>query len=125
MTSSIDQFFDDLEHRGHEPLLRRVDATLRFDIADGERTDHRLIRVDHGDIRVAVGNEPADCVISAERSVCDDVVSGRTSALAALLRGAAAVEGDMEVMVLAQRLFTGSQTVPSGRSAVAADGRSS
>jgi putative sterol carrier protein len=125
MTSPTDQFFDDLEHRGHEPLLRRVSATLRFDITDGERTDHRLIRIDHGDIRVAVGNEPADCVISTERAVCDDVVSGRTSALAALLRGAAAVEGDMEVMVLAQRLFTGSQTVPSGRSAVAADKRSS
>ncbi|WP_296606926.1 hypothetical protein [Nocardioides sp.] len=37
--------------------------------------------------------------------MCDDVVRGRTSALAALLRGAATVEGDPELMVLAQRLF--------------------
>lgn len=125
MTTPTDQFFDDLDRRGREPLLTRVSATIRFDITDGEQTEHRLIRIDHGDIRVAVGNEPADCVIRAERAVCDDVVSGRTSALAALLRGAAAVEGDMEVMVLAQRLFTGSQSVPSRRSAVAAGRRSS
>ena len=125
MTTPIDQFFDDLDRRGREPLLTRVSATIRFDITDGEQTEHRLIRIDHGDIRVSVGDEPADCVIRAERAVCDDVVSGRTSALAALLRGAAAVEGDMEVMVLTQRLFTGSQSVPSRRSAVAAGRRSS
>jgi putative sterol carrier protein len=125
MTTPIDQFFDDLDRRGREPLLTRVSATIRFDITDGEQTEHRLIRIDHGDIRVSVGDEPADCVIRAERAVCDDVVSGRTSALAALLRGAAAVEGDMEVMVLTQRLFTGSQSVPSRRSAVAAGRQSS
>jgi putative sterol carrier protein len=125
MTTPIDQFFDDLDRRGREPLLTRVNATIRFDITDGEQTEHRLIRIDHGDIRVSVGDEPADCVIRAERAVCDDVVSGRTSALAALLRGAAAVEGDMEVMVLTQRLFTGSQSVPSRRSAGAAGRQSS
>jgi hypothetical protein len=123
-SGSIDEFFDDVSRRGHEPRLRRVSATIRFDIIDGDRTEHRLIRIDHGDIRVSVGDEPADCVISAERAVCDDVVSGRTSALAALLRGAAAVDGDMELMVLAQRLFTGSQADSSGRGPVAAGGRS-
>jgi putative sterol carrier protein len=125
MTASITEFFDQLGSRGHEPRLKRVSATVRFDITDGERTEHRLIRIDHGDIRVSMGDEPADCVISAERAVCDDVVSGRTSALAALLRGAAAVDGDIEVMVLTQRLFTGSQTDSSGRGAVAAGRRSS
>jgi putative sterol carrier protein len=125
MTASINEFFDDLGNRGHEPRLKRVSATVRFDITDGERTEHRLIRIDRGDIRVSVGDEPADCVISAGRAVCDDVVSGRTSALAALLRGAAAVDGDIEVMVLTQRLFTGSQTDSSGRGAATAGRRTS
>ena len=35
------------------------------------------MRIDHGDVRVAVSDEPADCVITAERAVCDDVVSGQ------------------------------------------------
>lgn len=125
MPASMDEFFDDLKRRGHEPRLKRVSATVRFDITDGERTEHRLIMIDHGDIRVSLGDEPADCVISASRAVCDDVVSGRTSALAALLRGAAAIEGDMELMVLTQRLFSGSQTDSSGRGAVATGKRSS
>jgi putative sterol carrier protein len=125
MTASTAEFFEYLERRGHEPMLERVSATLRWDILDGDRTEHRLVRIDHGDIQVAIGNEPADCVITAERAVCDDVVSGRTSALAVMLRGAIAVEGDFELMVLAQRLFPRSEAVSAGRGAVAAGRRSS
>ena len=120
--TAIDDFFAELERRGHEPMLRRVSATVRWDILDGDRTEHRLVRIDHGDLRGAVSDEPADCVIVAERTVCDDVVSGRTSALAALLRGAAAVDGEFELMVLAQRLFPRTPGASAGR-AVALSGR--
>jgi SCP-2 sterol transfer family len=123
--TAIDDFFADLERRGHEPMLRRLSATVRWDILDGDRTEHRLVRIDHGDVRVAVSDEPADCVIIAERAVCDDVVSGRTSALAALLRGAAAVDGDFELMVLAQRLFPRTPGASAGRAVAAAGGRPS
>lgn len=123
--TAIDDFFADLERRGHEPMLRRLSATVRWDILDGDRTEHRLVRIDHGDIRVAVSDEPADCVIIAERAVCDDVVSGRTSALAALLRGAAAIHGDLELMVLAQRLFPRTPGGSAGRAVAAAGGRPS
>ena len=116
--TAIDDFFADLERRGHEPMLRRVSATVRWDILDGDRTEHRLLRIDHGDLRLAVSDEPADCVIVAERAVCDDVVSGRTSALAALLRGAAAVDGEFELMVLAQRLFPRTPGASAGRAVV-------
>ncbi|SFK75751.1 SCP2 sterol-binding domain-containing protein [Geodermatophilus ruber] len=120
--TAIDDFFADLERRGHEPMLRRLSATVRWDILDGDRTEHRLVRIDHGDLRVAVSDEPADCVIIAERAVCDDVVSGRTSALAALLRGAAAIDGDFELMVLAQRLFPRTSGGSAGRAVAAAGG---
>jgi hypothetical protein len=113
--TAIDDFFADLERRGHEPMLRRVSATVRWDIVDGDHTEHRLVRIDHGDLRVATSDEPADCVIVAERAVCDDVVSGRTSALAALIRGAAVVDGDFELMVLAQRLFPRTEGASAGR----------
>jgi SCP-2 sterol transfer family len=123
--TAIDDFFANLESRGHEPMLRRLSATVRWDILDGDRTEHRLVRIDHGDVRVAVSDEPADCVIIAERAVCDDVVSGRTSALAALLRGAAAIDGDFELMVLAQRLLPRTPGASAGRAAAAAGGRPS
>jgi hypothetical protein len=124
MATTIDEFFEHLSRRGHEPMLHRLRATLRWDILDGDRTQHRLVKIDHGDLQVAEGDEPADCVIIAERAVCDDVVSGRTSALAALLRGAAAVEGNFEHMVLAQRLFPRPEEPPTRRTP-AAGGRSS
>jgi putative sterol carrier protein len=123
--TAIDDFFAELERRGHEPMLSRISATVRWDILDGDRTEHRLVRIDRGSIRVAVSDEPADCVIVAERAICDDVVSGRTSALAALLQGAAAVDGDWELMVLAQRLFPRTPGASAGRAVTAAGGRTS
>jgi hypothetical protein len=116
MTDATAEFFDQLGRHGHEPMLKRLTGTLRWDIVDGDRTEHRLVRIDHGDIRVTMSDEPADCVIIAERAVCNDVIRGRTSALAALLRGAATVEGDLELMVLAQRLFPRQPAVAAGRS---------
>ena len=123
--TATDDFFAELERRGHEPMLRRLSATVRWDILDGDRVERRLVRIDHGDIHVAVSDEPADCVIVAERTVCDDVVSGRTSALAALLRGAAAVDGDFELMVLAQRLLPRTPGASAGRAVAATGGRPS
>jgi hypothetical protein len=123
--SAIDDFFAELERRGHEPMLRRLSATVRWDTLDGDRTEHRLVRIHHGDVQVAVSDEPADCVIVAERAVCDDVVSGRTSALAALLRGAAVIDGDFELMVLAQRLFPRTPGASAGRGVAGAGGRQS
>jgi hypothetical protein len=119
MTDATAEFFDALSRRGHEPMLTRLQATLRWDILDGDRTEHRLVRIDHGDIRVTLSDEPADCVITAELAVCNDVVRGRTSGLAALLRGAATVEGDPELMVLAQRLFSRQRAAAVGRNHLA------
>jgi putative sterol carrier protein len=123
-TSTMTDFFADLSRRGHEPMLRRLTATVRFDIVDGDRTEHRLITIDHGDIRVDESDQPADCVITAARAVCDDVVSGRTSALAALLRGAVSVQGDPELMVLTQRLFPRPQPATAGESRSSAESSS-
>jgi hypothetical protein len=123
MTASTVEFFDDLGRRGHQPLLERVSATVRFDVIDGGRTEHRLIVIDHGDVRVSAGDEPADCVLSGDRAVFDAIVSGRASGMAALLRGALAVDGDPELLVLAQRLFPGSRS--SGRDAAGAERRTS
>jgi putative sterol carrier protein len=106
-------------------MLRRLSATVRWDILDGDRIEHRLVRIDDGDVRMAVSDEPADCVIIAERVVCDDVVTGRTNALAALLRGAAAVDGDFELMVLAQRLLPRTPGASAGRAVAASGGRQS
>jgi putative sterol carrier protein len=124
MASSSAEFFDDLSRRGHEPLLARVGATVRFDITDGDRTEHRLVTIDRGDIRLSAAEGPADSVLGGDRAVFDAIVSGRMTVMVALLLGVLAIDGDPELLVLTQRLFPG----PAGRSrlhAVAGGSRTS
>jgi putative sterol carrier protein len=104
-TASTVEFFDDLSSREHEPLLERVDATVRFDVVDGEHTEHRLTRINHGHISVSAEYGAADCAMRADRSAFDAIVGGRISGMAALLRGVLTVDGDPELLVLSQRLF--------------------
>lgn len=104
--SSTEDFFDELTRRGHEPLLRRVSARVRFVAADGPDPVDRLVTIDHGDLRVSADDAPADATCTCSRAELDDLVSGRTSTMASLLRGALTVEGDPELLVLTQRLFS-------------------
>ena len=112
MPDATADFFEGLAKRGPEPLLGRTKATIRFDIADGGRTDHWLLGIDHGALDVSPANGEADCIISAEKSAFDRVASGQTNAMASLLRGAIAVEGDPRLIVRVQRLFPAPTGMP-------------
>lgn len=105
MVDATAEFFGELGGRGHEPLLNKASGTLRFDLRDGKRVDRWLVAVKKGDVTVSRRNVGADCVVSADRGLFDGVASGKTNAMAALLRGAMGVEGDVQLLVLFQRLF--------------------
>ena len=107
MTDSTSEFFDELDRRSHEPLLEKASGTLRFDLADGKRTDRWLVTVKKGDVAVSHRNVRADCVVRADRALFDGVAGGEVNAMAALLRGAMGFEGDVGLLVLFQRLFPG------------------
>ena len=107
MTDATAEFFDALVERGHEPLLQKATGTVRFDLKDGKKMDRRHVTVVKGDLAVSRQNLRADCVVSADKALFDDIASGKSNAMAALLRGAISVEGDTQLMVLFQRLFPG------------------
>ena len=107
MADPTAEFFDALAEREHEPLLEKASGTLRFDLKDGKRTDRWLVEVKKGDVAVSRRNVRADSVISTDKALFDGIASGRTNAMAALLRGAMGVEGDVQLLVLFQRLFPG------------------
>jgi len=107
MTDGTAEFFGELGRRGHEPLLEKATGTLRFDLVDGKRTDRWLVTVKKGDVAVSHRNVRADCVVRADRALFDGVAGGEVNAMAALLRGAMGVEGNVELLVLFQRLFPG------------------
>ena len=107
MTDASAKFFDALVERGHEPLLEKAKGTVRFDLKDGKKTDRWLVTILKGDIAVSRQHRRADSVVSADKELFDGVASGRTNFMAALLRGAMSVEGDVRLLVLFQRLFPG------------------
>jgi putative sterol carrier protein len=98
-------FFAELSTRGREPLLGRMRAIVRFDVVEGERTDHWLVGIRDGAIDVAHSDGDADCVLRADEAAFNEIAAGRTSAMAALLRGALEIDGDPQLLVRVQRLF--------------------
>ena len=98
-------FFEDLEQRGHEPLLEKAQGTLRFDLTDGKKSEHWFVALDKGDISVSRKNAKADCGFTTDRALFGRIVRGEANAITAVLRGEAAAEGDLELLFLLQRVF--------------------
>jgi len=105
-------FFTDLGRRGHEPFLEQATGTLRFDLTGGNGTEHWIVNINRGDVAVSRKNTQADCVVRADRTLFDGITGGQVNAMAAVLRGLLAAEGNLALLVLFQRLFPG----PAGQS---------
>jgi predicted lipid carrier protein YhbT len=114
----IAEFMEGLASRGHEPSLAKATGTLRFEVVDGKQTERWLLTVTKGDLAVSRRNARADVTLRAPRSLFAQLVQGKMNATAAFLRGALHVEGDVELIVLVQRLLPGpAASRPKGRAA--------
>jgi hypothetical protein len=85
-------------------------------------SEHWLLAVSNGDVSVSRDMTDADCYIRADRELFDRILVGEEYLLSALLRGAVALEGNLELVVLFERLLPGPQG-PRQRRAVAEIGR--
>ena len=113
MTDATAEFFEDLSRRPREPLLQKATGTVRFDLESGRKTESWSVTIDKGDLTVSrEAGAAAQCTFRASKALFDGVASGRVNAIAALLRGSLAIEGDWRLAVLVQRLFPGP---PGGR----------
>jgi putative sterol carrier protein len=99
-------FFDKLV-ADPPPALRKLNATIRFDLEDGQATRHWLLTMDHGTVKVAHRKAPADAVICTDLGLFQRLVTGEANAMAATLRGQVRIEGDRELLVAFQRLMPG------------------
>jgi putative sterol carrier protein len=98
-------FFDELATRSDEPLLRKATGVMRVEVVDGRTVRRWLVSVEDGRISVAKGAGAATCSFRADKAVFDKIASGRLNAVAAMLRGELAVDGDWRLLVRMQRLF--------------------
>ena len=107
MVDATTTFFEDLGRRGHEPRLSKATGRIRFELRDGNRTQRWLVDIKKGDVAVSRNNGDADCIVRADRTTFDQVVTGEANAMAMILRGLLMAEGQPELVVLFQRLFPG------------------
>jgi predicted lipid carrier protein YhbT len=103
-------FFADLEHAGHQPLLEKSSGSLRFELADGKAIERWRVDVNKGDVVVSRKTGAADCVLRAPKLLFQKIASGRENAMAAVLRGALTVEGDIDLLMAFQRILPGPPT---------------
>lgn len=98
-------FFDALQRRENEPLLRKSRGTVRFEIVDGKRIERFNVTVDGGDLTVSGRSVRAQGVVRADRALFERIATGELNPIAAVLRGELAIQGDWRLLVLLQRLF--------------------
>ena len=111
-TDPTGEFFRELATRGYNPLLGRASGTIRFDLAHGDRVEHWYVTVKKGDVTVSHKNVKADAVLSGEKELFDRLATGRENAMAALLRGEIAPQGDITLMLSFGRVFPGPPSPP-------------
>ncbi|MDM4720443.1 SCP2 sterol-binding domain-containing protein [Micromonospora sp. WMMA1363] len=107
MADATMRFFEDLDRRGHEPLLAKTSGTLRFDLHEGAQTRHWMLRIDRGRLRVTQEDLDADTVVGTSPTLFEDLAAGREHGIAAILRGDMTVAGDPRLIVQVERLFPG------------------
>jgi putative sterol carrier protein len=108
---SVEDFFTEVKDRGHDPTLRRISGTIRYELGNGHKpstrngSDSWMVTIDKGDLSVAHRGGKADTVVHTDRKLFQQIVSGQANAMASMLRGLVQVEGDPELAVLSARLF--------------------
>jgi putative sterol carrier protein len=107
VADATQRFFEQLSRHGHEPLMEKASGVMRFDLTEGDQTEHWLLTIRNGDVAVSRDVADADAVLHASRNVFNRIAAGDLNALVALLSGQAAVDGDLELAVQLQRLLPG------------------
>ena len=115
---TVEDFFAEVAGKEHEPFLRRISGTVRFDLTNGSRNgssngshngangaEHWTVAIDKGDLSVSRRGGKADTVIRTDRKLFERIITGHANAMASMLRGLVFIEGDPELGALAGRLF--------------------
>jgi predicted lipid carrier protein YhbT len=101
------ELFERLGRQGHEPLLDQVSGTVRFDLASNTEIQYWMVGIDRGSVRVSRTESDADCIVHTTKARFDRIATGEANALAMLLRAEIIVHGDVELLVVLERLLPG------------------
>jgi putative sterol carrier protein len=99
----------ELGQNADHALLRKAAGTVRFDLENGKRVEHLLLRIDEDGVSVSRKKAPADCVARGNEAIFARIATGEANAFAAVLRGEIVIDGDVRLLLLAQRVFSTSR----------------
>ncbi len=100
-------FFTALGRQRHVATFEQESATLRFDVADGDKVSRWHVRVDDGTVTVSRRIRRADAVVGMRGADAEGIVTGRLNAQAAMLRGLITCEGSVAALMMFQRCLPG------------------
>jgi putative sterol carrier protein len=90
----------------HPAVPRTISGSLRFDLENGKLSEHWRVTFAKGGVSADRSDAPADCVARTDKATMESIIQGRVNAMAALLRGAIKVEGQVLLLALFRSLFT-------------------
>jgi hypothetical protein len=99
------KFFENLDRTPRQPLLEKVRGTLRVDLPQDGQTQHWFVEIDRGAVSVSRDERPADCVVVADPGLFEQLADGTENGLAAGLRGALTIAGNLHLFLMVERLF--------------------
>jgi hypothetical protein len=104
---AISAFFQDLVERGPVPSLAKTSGTVRFDLTDDGREERWYVTFTKGSVAVSHKRGVADASLRLDKGLFAQFVSGVENPMAAVLRGACEPEGDLNLLLIFQRIFPG------------------
>jgi alkyl sulfatase BDS1-like metallo-beta-lactamase superfamily hydrolase len=117
MTDVAEGYLTGLGERGFDPVLAKTSGALAVRLIDGPDVDEWMLTVDNGTLVAERGAGRADATLTVGRPLFERMVQGRANAMAAVLRGEARIDGDLELLMSIQRIFPGPDDARAGHGA--------
>jgi putative sterol carrier protein len=109
MAGTRERFFEQVGKQGHVALLEHASGTILVDIKDGGPKERWYVTIHRGDVSVSHQGTAPDCTIRTDAATFDGIITGKLSAMPAMLRGLLEVEGKINLLVALQALFQPSE----------------
>ena len=115
---------DALAQRSRERPVKAFTGLVRFDVVDGDTTEHWYLECRKGVVTVALEGDEPGCVVRGDLATFEAVLGGTSNLMAAVLRGALQIDGESFLLLGLRRLFPHEDVIPDQPAAGYAERRS-
>ncbi|WP_051723962.1 SCP2 sterol-binding domain-containing protein [Micromonospora chokoriensis] len=107
MGTTVEQHLQQLDAGRRPDLPETTAGTLRLDVRSDGCTEHWYLTIADQHVRVTRSADDAELVVRADRAVFDRMARGELHPGAGLLRNELTVQGNMQLLMLLRRIFSG------------------